>query len=375
MGHHHLRVLDSHAHKTRVSHTETGHGQMGGWWNTKAGQLIMAEARERGGGAGSYAVGEDVGATPLAGSDIDEEEEDNDEEAGLGRRRRHHHGRTSTAAGDNDTDAGSVGSDDGEASGVDGGSMRNGGASQHVCDEAGLTSTAGPGEQAMSGKQKRQLAAKIRERRRDRFHMVHRGHLVYCFAVGIPMINRKWRLRKTYSEFLDLHRKLKSLFMHAAPSFPRQPRWLRHVLEPSCEERDRLARQLRSYLVQALELPRANDCVHLREFLELSAVSFDPRLGWKGKEGHMQVRVVPLMIVNTVAMEALWLVLLLSLLLALESAPCHSHRLLHHLIPQLLPASPADVQYGSLPRWPPVRSCVVTAVLVRAQARLSRCLR
>jgi hypothetical protein len=68
---------------------------------------------------------------------------------------------------------------------------------------------------------------------------------------------------------------------------PRHSAVMTHLRERAGLQRQIMARKLKAYLSAAVELPRAMDCVALREFLEISHTSFDPRLGARFKEGWL----------------------------------------------------------------------------------------
>lgn len=102
--------------------------------------------------------------------------------------------------------------------------------------------------------------------------------------IGAP---RSWRIRRTVGEFLSLHTALRRPLGWALPDFPREHRFRDMAAGRAARAVDpgAMTRRLRGYLSALLETPHALDLVPLREFLELSAASLDPLLGWKGKEG------------------------------------------------------------------------------------------
>lgn len=119
---------------------------------------------------------------------------------------------------------------------------------------------------------------------------LHKLHLIFVFTVGLPGLGRKWKLRRSYGEFVKLHRELKRLYSVAVPTLPKDSRFLYgSLLEPTPQQCAKMARRLRTYLQAVCDLARAVDCIPLREFLEMSKDSLNPLLGWKGKEGSLKV--------------------------------------------------------------------------------------
>ena len=106
-------------------------------------------------------------------------------------------------------------------------------------------------------------------------------------ANAVP--GRTWRIRRTLGDFLNLHRGLRQVLGWSAPDFPKQHRFRYLGTRRAVRAIDpqSMTRRLRQYLSACLELPAAMDLVPLRQFLEVSRTSFDPVLGWKGKEGML----------------------------------------------------------------------------------------
>lgn len=110
--------------------------------------------------------------------------------------------------------------------------------------------------------------------------------LCYEFCVCFPTLGRKWKLRKMYFDFVVLRRHLVDVYGSRTPTLPSMPRSLKR---PSTTALKSHAAGLGAFLVACLALPRALDCVILREFLELSRTSLDPRLGSRFKEGYLKL--------------------------------------------------------------------------------------
>jgi hypothetical protein len=117
----------------------------------------------------------------------------------------------------------------------------------------------------------------------------------------------KWVIRRSISEFMTLHYKLKlkSNLYNDVPAPPVFPYQLSHLLA-TCkdkiglydekyeratdsqqkelkERRESLADYLRKLLLRAHMMVSEEIC----EFLELSAISIVKDMGWKGKEGYL----------------------------------------------------------------------------------------
>jgi hypothetical protein len=116
----------------------------------------------------------------------------------------------------------------------------------------------------------------------------HRRRLCYSFEVRLlPARARRWQLRKTAADFMRLQEALSRICGAATPPLPLAPLRLRALHERVRVSHQRLATQLRDFLLAVVALKRAWRYTAVREFFELSATSFDPLLGWKGKEGTL----------------------------------------------------------------------------------------
>lgn len=109
---------------------------------------------------------------------------------------------------------------------------------------------------------------------------------IYSFDVTAPRLQRSWTLRKTLGDFRALHEAITPVYLYATPTFPRET-IVHRLREDTRVARLSVARHLRAFLQSCLDLPNSNDCVALREFLELSRSSLDPRLGPRFKEGWL----------------------------------------------------------------------------------------
>lgn len=114
-----------------------------------------------------------------------------------------------------------------------------------------------------------------------------RRQAVFIFDVNIPSLSRTTRLRRTTTDFRLLARRIGAVYGGLAPEFPARGLQPTRLAERGAFRRQVMARKLKAYLSAAVELPHAMDCVPLREFLELSVTSCDPRLGPRFKEGWM----------------------------------------------------------------------------------------
>lgn len=125
---------------------------------------------------------------------------------------------------------------------------------------------------------------------RKRDVLRHRKQVVFSFDVNIPSLSRTWRLRRTINDFARLNDSLYAAYGALTPDFPNLGHLgLARLRERAAYQRQILARKCKSYLSAAVELPRAMDCIPLREFLEISSSSFDPRLGPRFKEGVLSI--------------------------------------------------------------------------------------
>ncbi|RYY34528.1 hypothetical protein EON62_03220, partial [archaeon] len=111
--------------------------------------------------------------------------------------------------------------------------------------------------------------------------------VVFEFDATIPTLGVTWHLRKSTVDFIGLYRALRKVYGVATPDFPRDVRFARDFRERRTQHRRLVARKLRYFLTACLELPKSMDCIALRDFLELSWSSMDPRLGPRYKEGYL----------------------------------------------------------------------------------------
>ncbi|KAF9418329.1 Phospholipase D1, partial [Entomortierella beljakovae] len=123
------------------------------------------------------------------------------------------------------------------------------------------------------------------------------------FRVELQYAEAKWVIRRTLNEFYKLHLLLVAKRYPNLPKFPDQVKF-RSILSNvfwgmKLEDRVRYIREnsmqrrmlLQEYLANLLKALGSNSCYEVYELLEISTLSLSKDMGWKGKEGHVSVRV------------------------------------------------------------------------------------
>ncbi|KAF9902851.1 hypothetical protein BX616_001791, partial [Lobosporangium transversale] len=121
-------------------------------------------------------------------------------------------------------------------------------------------------------------------------------------GAGIHMIFRvefqygdiKWVIRRTLYDFYKLHLTLTAKRYRNIPRFPEQVAWALLFVKDTAVRETNLARRkaLQTYLLQVMQALNGTVCYDLYEFLEISALSLTKDMGWKGKEGYVETKVV-----------------------------------------------------------------------------------
>lgn len=136
----------------------------------------------------------------------------------------------------------------------------------------------------------------------------------WVFRIELSYGEVKWVINRTIVDFFDLHLKLrlKGRMSARAPPPPHFPNQLRHLYRATVqttiqyirgddpEEKNESSRAAALRRRQALDkylkklVARSHltiDNYDLCEFLEISAISMVPDMGWKGKEGYLDNKV------------------------------------------------------------------------------------
>ncbi|KAG0020131.1 hypothetical protein BGZ80_004721 [Entomortierella chlamydospora] len=118
-----------------------------------------------------------------------------------------------------------------------------------------------------------------------------------------PYGDLKWVIRRSLYEFYKLHLTL-SRHNSNLPRFPNQVSWAVSMAKAglgwSTASDDDLVREtnrarrkaLQDYLLKVLQELKGTVVYDLYEFLEISAMSLTKDMGWKGKEGHVETKVI-----------------------------------------------------------------------------------
>ncbi|KAG2183933.1 hypothetical protein INT44_008944 [Umbelopsis vinacea] len=135
----------------------------------------------------------------------------------------------------------------------------------------------------------------------------------WVFRIELSYGEVKWVIKRTIYDFLDLHLKLrlKERLTSRAPPPPSFPNQLKHLVnafqtrvqnmgKDDDEEKDenwrnsalRRRKALDKYLKELVARSHLTiDNYYLCEFLEISAISMLPDMGWKGKEGYLENKI------------------------------------------------------------------------------------
>ncbi|KAF9345053.1 hypothetical protein BGX26_003605 [Mortierella sp. AD094] len=124
------------------------------------------------------------------------------------------------------------------------------------------------------------------------------------FRIELQYGDLKWVIRRTLYEFYKLHLTL-SRHNSNLPRFPNQVSWAVSMAKAGLgwshsSDSDDLVREtnrarrkaLQDYLLQVLQELNGTVVYDLYEFLEISAMSLTKDMGWKGKEGHVETKVI-----------------------------------------------------------------------------------
>ncbi|KAH7052850.1 hypothetical protein BKA57DRAFT_390961, partial [Linnemannia elongata] len=124
------------------------------------------------------------------------------------------------------------------------------------------------------------------------------------FRVELQYGDIKWVIRRSLYEFYKLHLKLSSKRYPGLPKFPNQVSWALSIARAGFRMVDddnvasikeaNLARRkaLQTYFLQVLQVLNGIVAYDLYEFLEISLLSITKDMGWKGKEGYVETKVL-----------------------------------------------------------------------------------
>ncbi|KAG0058912.1 hypothetical protein BGZ90_004703 [Linnemannia elongata] len=124
------------------------------------------------------------------------------------------------------------------------------------------------------------------------------------FRVELQYGDIKWVIRRSLYEFYKLHLKLSSKRYPGLPKFPNQVSWALSIARAgfrmvdddnvaSIKEANRARRKaLQTYFLQVLQVLNGIVAYDLYEFLEISLLSITKDMGWKGKEGYVETKVL-----------------------------------------------------------------------------------
>jgi hypothetical protein len=135
----------------------------------------------------------------------------------------------------------------------------------------------------------------------------------WVFRIELSYGEVKWVIKRTIYDFLDLHLKLrlKERLNSRTPPPPSFPNQFKHIVnafqttvqnirKDDDEEKDenwrnaalRRRKALDKYLKELVARSHLTiDNYYLCEFLEISAISMLPDMGWKGKEGYLENKI------------------------------------------------------------------------------------
>ncbi|KAF8965990.1 hypothetical protein BGZ46_000489 [Entomortierella lignicola] len=124
------------------------------------------------------------------------------------------------------------------------------------------------------------------------------------FRIELQYGDLKWVIRRTLYEFYKLHLTLSRHYPNL-PRFPNQVSWAVSMAKARFgwsedDSSDSIAREtnlarrkaLQDYLLEVLKVLNGTVAYDLYEFLEISAMSLTKDMGWKGKEGHVETKVI-----------------------------------------------------------------------------------
>ncbi|KAG0206299.1 hypothetical protein BGX28_002245 [Mortierella sp. GBA30] len=124
------------------------------------------------------------------------------------------------------------------------------------------------------------------------------------FRIELQYGDAKWVINRTLYEFYKLHLLLSTKAYENMPRFPNQVSWALSMAKAGFgytpDEKDAYVREtnlarrkaLQKYLLQVLQELNGIVAYDLYEFLEISAQSLTKDMGWKGKEGFVETKVV-----------------------------------------------------------------------------------
>ncbi|KAF9909452.1 hypothetical protein EC991_008591 [Linnemannia zychae] len=123
------------------------------------------------------------------------------------------------------------------------------------------------------------------------------------FRIELQYGDIKWVIRRSLYELYKLHLKLSAKRYPNLPKFPNQVSWALSIAKAGLHMTDEneaatkeanLARRkaLQAYFLQVLQVLNGTVAYDLYEFLEISVLSLTKDMGWKGKEGYVETKVL-----------------------------------------------------------------------------------
>ncbi|KAI8356505.1 hypothetical protein B0O80DRAFT_447589 [Mortierella sp. GBAus27b] len=123
------------------------------------------------------------------------------------------------------------------------------------------------------------------------------------FRIELQYGDVKWVVRRTLAEFFKLHRAISN--NPQVPRFPNQMSWAMSMAKAGLgmsteDDKDVIVREsnlarrraLQGYLLEVMKALNGTVSYDLYEFLEISALSLTKDMGWKGKEGYLDIKVI-----------------------------------------------------------------------------------
>lgn len=122
----------------------------------------------------------------------------------------------------------------------------------------------------------------------------------YTFRIELKYGEVRWVVNRRLLDFIKLHSKLKIRhYRGKAPKIPSFPDVLSYAFQKAkISDEQRLSRlalnrrkALEEYMNKCMLRLNMKSCNELMQFLEVSALSFKDDMGWKGKEGYVQLKI------------------------------------------------------------------------------------
>ncbi|KAF9956906.1 Phospholipase D1, partial [Modicella reniformis] len=124
------------------------------------------------------------------------------------------------------------------------------------------------------------------------------------FRIELQYGDVKWVIRRTLYEFYKLHLTLSAKHYPNMPRFPNQMSWALSMAKAGLgmeteHDKDTIIREnalarrkaLQNYLLKVMQELNGTVAYELYEFLEISTLSLTKDMGWKGKEGYVEIKI------------------------------------------------------------------------------------